>query len=126
MKDCRTSKSAGNLRSTRAVSTRPGHTQIECGEGCRNESSAPARGHRSTNTDTSGTARPFIGTFTVSVPAEGLDMPGLLLSLEAVLIGEALARSGGQRARAAKLLGINRTTLVEKLRRHPRLAEVQS
>ena len=32
-------------------------------------------------------------------------------------IAEALARTGGNRNRAAELLGLNRTTLVEKLRR---------
>jgi DNA-binding NtrC family response regulator len=33
------------------------------------------------------------------------------------MISEALERTGGNKNRAAELLGLNRTTLVEKLRR---------
>jgi sigma-54 specific flagellar transcriptional regulator A len=33
------------------------------------------------------------------------------------MIAEALVRTGGNKNRAAELLGLNRTTLVEKLRR---------
>jgi DNA-binding NtrC family response regulator len=39
------------------------------------------------------------------------------LQLEEKLIGQALERTGGNKNRAAELLGLNRTTLVEKLRR---------
>jgi sigma-54 specific flagellar transcriptional regulator A len=41
----------------------------------------------------------------------------LLTQLEDRLIGQALERTGGNKNRAAELLGMNRTTLVEKLRR---------
>jgi DNA-binding protein Fis len=34
------------------------------------------------------------------------------------MIGEALQLAGGVKARAAVMLSINRTTLVEKMRRH--------
>ena len=40
--------------------------------------------------------------------------------IEDRFIAEALARTGGNRNRAADLLGLNRTTLVEKLRRRIR------
>ena len=50
-------------------------------------------------------------------PASGLDLPVLLQEIENRLIREALARSRGDRGRAADLLRLNRTTLVEKLRR---------
>lgn len=43
-----------------------------------------------------------------------------------MLIAEALARTDGNRTHAARLLGLKRTALIEKLKRHPRLAEVQS
>jgi two-component system response regulator HydG len=51
------------------------------------------------------------------LPAMGVDLRELLTQLEERFIAEALARTGGNRNRAADLLGLNRTTLVEKLRR---------
>ena len=53
----------------------------------------------------------------LDLPEQGLDLRMLLSQLEARLIGQALERTGGNRLRAAELLGMNRTTLVEKLRR---------
>ncbi|MCA9673919.1 MAG: sigma-54-dependent Fis family transcriptional regulator [Kofleriaceae bacterium] len=47
----------------------------------------------------------------------GVDMNSILRETENRLIDEALKKSGGNKARAAQLLGINRTTLVEKLKR---------
>lgn len=47
----------------------------------------------------------------------GLDMPMILSGLERSLVVQALERAGGVKARAAALLGINRTTLVEKIKR---------
>ena len=41
----------------------------------------------------------------------------VLQELEDRLIAEALERSGGNRKQAAKILGLNRTTLVEKLKK---------
>lgn len=51
------------------------------------------------------------------LPAEGMNLPGYLDTVERSFIQQALDRSGGNRARAARLLGMNRTTLVEKLKR---------
>ncbi|HTB60933.1 MAG TPA: sigma-54 dependent transcriptional regulator [Polyangia bacterium] len=51
------------------------------------------------------------------LPVTGVDLRELLTELEERFIAEALARTGGNRNRAADLLGLNRTTLVEKLRR---------
>lgn len=51
------------------------------------------------------------------VPDNGMDMPGAISRLERQLILQALKRSGGIKSRAAALLGINRTTLVEKIKR---------
>jgi len=53
----------------------------------------------------------------LDLPLGGVDLRLLLAELEDRLIGQALARTGGNRNRAAELLGLNRTTLVEKLRR---------
>jgi sigma-54 specific flagellar transcriptional regulator A len=48
---------------------------------------------------------------------ESIELKGLLETLELRLIREALDRSDGIVAQAAKLLGLRRTTLVEKLRK---------
>jgi len=51
------------------------------------------------------------------VTDEGIDMPQVVEGIERRLIGEALELGRGVKARAARLLGINRTTLVEKIKR---------
>jgi two-component system response regulator PilR (NtrC family) len=50
-------------------------------------------------------------------PEDGLDLAGYLLSIERDLIERSLDRTGGNRNKAAELLGLKRTTLVEKLKR---------
>jgi DNA-binding NtrC family response regulator len=51
------------------------------------------------------------------LPEDGLDLPALLDSVETELITQALRRTSDNRQHAARLLGLNRTTLVQKLRR---------
>jgi DNA-binding NtrC family response regulator len=53
----------------------------------------------------------------VEFPDEGLDLPAYLTSIERDLIHRSLERTGGNRNKAAELLRIKRTTLVEKLKR---------
>jgi transcriptional regulator with PAS, ATPase and Fis domain len=53
----------------------------------------------------------------VELPEDGLDLPGYLAAIERDLIQRSLDRTGGNRNRAAELLHIKRTTLVEKLKR---------
>jgi DNA-binding NtrC family response regulator len=48
---------------------------------------------------------------------DGVDLKQLLADLEQAYIREALALSGGTIARCARLLGLQRTTLIEKMRR---------
>jgi len=52
-----------------------------------------------------------------SFPPEGLDFNFLVSAYEEKLIRGALAAAGGVKNQAAKLLGLNRTTLVEKMRK---------
>jgi two-component system response regulator PilR (NtrC family) len=47
----------------------------------------------------------------------GVDLPALVLDFERQMIDQALARTDGNRGAAARLLGLKRTTLVEKLKR---------
>lgn len=53
----------------------------------------------------------------VEVPEEGLDLIAYLGSVERTLIQQALQRTRGNRNKAAELLRLKRTTLVEKLKR---------
>ena len=48
----------------------------------------------------------------------GVDLPALVAELECRMIQAALERAGGVKAKAAELLQLNRTTLVEKIRRY--------
>jgi DNA-binding NtrC family response regulator len=58
------------------------------------------------------------GLLCPKVTEDGVDMVRIIEAIERRLIGEALELSDGVKARAANLLGINRTTLVEKIKRH--------
>ena len=51
------------------------------------------------------------------LPENGVDLRAYLTDIERSLISQALARSGGTVAHAARLLSLRRTTLVEKLRK---------
>ena len=55
--------------------------------------------------------------FNAKMPGEGVDLVATIARIEQSLITQALDSSGGVKAKAAALLGINRTTLVEKIRR---------
>ena len=52
------------------------------------------------------------------MPAGGMDLRAYLENLERRLIGQALESAHGTVAQAARLLGLRRTTLVEKLRKY--------
>ena len=53
----------------------------------------------------------------VEFPEKGVDLPRYLAEIERDLIQRSLQRTRGNRNKAAELLGIKRTTLVEKLKR---------
>ena len=57
--------------------------------------------------------------FGFQLPPSGIDLRDALQRLEDSLIRQALIHTGGNRNQAAKILGLNRTTLVEKLRKRP-------
>lgn len=58
-----------------------------------------------------------------AAPKFPIDLPNLLRTVEEMYISAALAQAGGNRKAAADLLGLQRTTLVEKLRRKQRDTE---
>jgi DNA-binding NtrC family response regulator len=51
------------------------------------------------------------------LPETGLDLKKMLEDLERKFIQQALERTGGVKSQAAKLLGLNRTTLIEKMKK---------
>ena len=63
------------------------------------------------------TPEPSTLTPTPTVQPLPVNLPVLLKELEEAYIAEALTQSGGNKKEAARLLGMGRTTLVEKLRR---------
>jgi sigma-54 specific flagellar transcriptional regulator A len=54
------------------------------------------------------------------LPPGGIDLRKAVQAFEMSLIDQALARTGGNKNQASMLLGMNRTTLVEKLRKRQR------
>jgi two-component system response regulator PilR (NtrC family) len=96
----------GNVRQLenaveRAVALCGGRTQIEVSDLPPELNAAPAAA----------------ATHFVDFPEEGLDLPGYLAAIERDLISRSLERTHGNRNKAAELLRIKRTTLVEKLKR---------
>ena len=55
-----------------------------------------------------------------TLPPEGVDLYAVLAEVEDRLINEALDRAQGNKNQAARYLGLNRTTLVEKIKRMSR------
>ncbi len=53
----------------------------------------------------------------ISLPEDGLDLECFVANVERELIEQSLSRTGGNKGRAAQLLHMKRTTLVEKLKR---------
>ncbi|HTV01621.1 MAG TPA: sigma-54 dependent transcriptional regulator [Luteitalea sp.] len=96
----------GNIRQLentveRALALSPGRTQIDV-----NVLPPDVRGDRP---DERGASLPL--------PENGLDLERELAAIEHVYIAQALARTDQNRSRAAELLGVKRTTLVEKIKR---------
>jgi DNA-binding NtrC family response regulator len=53
----------------------------------------------------------------LELPEQGVDLPALVADIEKDMIGRALVRTDNNKGAAARLLGLKRTTLVEKLKR---------
>jgi len=51
------------------------------------------------------------------IPEEGMDLRGTLREVERWILSQALTITGGNRKKAARLLRLKRTTLVEKIKR---------
>jgi len=64
------------------------------------------------------TAAKSSGSGLAEMSEEGLDLRSAMDKVERSLIAQALEKTSGNRTEAAALLGLNRTTLVEKIRKH--------
>ncbi len=53
----------------------------------------------------------------LTLPDDGMDLTAVVAGIERALIDQALTRTGGNKGRAAALLRLKRTTLVERLKR---------
>lgn len=53
----------------------------------------------------------------IELPEEGLDLKQVLSEIEDALIQQALEKTSGNKNRASKLLSMNRTTLIEKMKK---------
>ena len=61
----------------------------------------------------------------VTLPPMGVDFNALIEDYENRLISTALSQTGGNKKAAAKLLGLNRTTLVEKIKKKGLEAKIE-
>ena len=59
----------------------------------------------------------FIGRDVVSLPEEGIDLKRFLSDIENSFIIQALDLTKGNKNQASKLLSMNRTTLIEKMKK---------
>jgi DNA-binding NtrC family response regulator len=64
--------------------------------------------------------RPVLSPEDFELPPDGIDLRKAVQAFEMSLIDQALARTRGNKNQASMLLGMNRTTLVEKLRKRHR------
>lgn len=58
----------------------------------------------------------------VTLPEDGIDLKRTLSEIEDSLIGQALNRTNGNKNQASKLLNMNRTTLIEKIKKKTNLS----
>jgi transcriptional regulator with PAS, ATPase and Fis domain len=96
----------GNVRQLenaveRAVALSAGRTQIDVGD-------LPTEVQKAQETAL---------TSAVTLPEDGLDLDAFIADIERDLIQRSLERTGGNKGKAARLLNLKRTTLVEKLKR---------
>ena len=53
----------------------------------------------------------------ISLPDDGLNLKNIINNIEKSLINQALKKTNGNKNKASRLLGINRTTLIEKMKK---------
>jgi DNA-binding NtrC family response regulator len=61
---------------------------------------------------------PFTATSVPSIPQHDFPLEGTLEVVERRIIEQAMATAAGNKSEAARILGLKRTTFLDKLRRH--------
>lgn len=88
------------------------------GQGIVEASDLPTKIYQATQSSQNGTGANADLDFPRMFLAEkGVDLKAVVTAFENHLVDQALARTNGNKNRASQLLGLNRTTLVEKLRK---------
>jgi transcriptional regulator with GAF, ATPase, and Fis domain len=77
--------------------------------------------HKSLTSLVSMASQNKIAPESVILPKEGIDLHSFINDIERNLIKQALETSAGVKSKAAGLLGLNRTTFIEKLKKFPNL-----
>lgn len=105
----------GNVRELEHVIER---IVITKGAGVIDASDLPTKIYQSTQSSLNGAGATADVDFPrMFLPEKGLDLKEVVAAFENHLVDQALARTNGNKNRASQLLGLNRTTLVEKLRK---------
>ena len=105
----------GNVRELEHVIER---IVIMKGQGTIDATDLPAKVYQATQSSQFGAGATADLDFPrMFLPEKGLDLKAVVTAFENHLVDQALARTNGNKNRASMLLGLNRTTLVEKLRK---------
>jgi nitrogen regulation protein NR(I) len=80
-------------------------------------SDLPEKFHQASPKTTDSTVLPRMPLTSIDIPEYGIDLNSVVDTMERDLILRALEKTGGVRSRAATLLGLNRTTLIEKIKK---------
>jgi transcriptional regulator with PAS, ATPase and Fis domain len=88
------------------------------GEGIIGVPDLPPKIRKASSMGVEGKAPQALETKTAQLPEEGIDLTTAVTEFEKALILESLNRTGWVKQQAAKLLNLNRTTLVEKIKRY--------
>jgi DNA-binding NtrC family response regulator len=97
------------------------------GQGIIDANDIPAKIYQSTQSAQSGFGAIADLDFPrMFLPEKGLDLKAVVAAFENHLVDQALTRTNGNKNRASMLLGLNRTTLVEKLRKRGMITPLKS
>ena len=97
------------------------------GQGIIDASDLPAKIYQSTQSAMNGAgALSDVDFPRMFLTDKGVDLKAVVTAFENHLVDQALTRTNGNKNRASMLLGLNRTTLVEKLRKRGMITPLKS